>query len=50
MPLADINIDDSKAETVATMAVEDPSAGGNPISFSASEYRQIFQDAVTGIL
>jgi len=48
--LADINIDDSKAETVATMAVEDPSAGGNPINFSASEYRQIFQDAVTGNL
>jgi len=48
--LADINIDDSKAETVATMAVEDPSAGGNPLSFSASEYRKIFQDAVTGRL
>ncbi len=48
--LTDINIDQEKAETVATMAVEDPSAGGNPINFSASEYRRIFQDAVTGRL
>jgi hypothetical protein len=32
------------------MAVEDPSAGGNPISFSAEQYRQIFTNAVNGDL
>jgi len=46
--LADIHIDGERAETVGRMAVEDPSAGGNPISFSADAYRRIFQDAVTG--
>lgn len=48
--LSAIDINDAQAETVGKMAVEDPSAGGNPISFSASEYQQIFQDAVTGDL
>ena len=33
--LADIDIDAGKAEAVGKMATEDPSAGGNPISFSA---------------
>ncbi len=48
--LADIDIDDSRAETVGKMAVEDPSSGGNPISFSAGEYQQIFINAVKGVL
>ena len=48
--LADIGIDDSRAETVGKMAVEDPSSGGNPISFSAREYQQIFINAVKGVL
>ncbi len=48
--LADINIDDSKAEIVGKMATEDPSAGGNPISFTAEQYQQIFKDAVGGKL
>lgn len=48
--LADIDIDDSRAETVGKMAVEDPSSGGNPINFSAGEYQQIFINAVKGVL
>lgn len=48
--LAEIGIDSSKAETVGKMAVEDPSAGGNPIQFSAEQYQQIFLDAVNGTL
>jgi alcohol dehydrogenase class IV len=48
--LADIGIDDTQAETIASMAIEDPSAGGNPISFSVQEYQQIFVNAVQGRL
>lgn len=48
--LREIGIDTDQAETVGLMAVEDPAAGGNPISFSAGEYQQIFQDAVKGNL
>ncbi len=48
--LAEINIDLAQAELVGKMAVEDPSAGGNPIAFSAEQYQQIFTDAVNGSL
>ncbi len=48
--LAEIDINSAQAERIGAMAVADPSAGGNPISFSASEYQQIFQDAVAGNL
>ncbi len=48
--LAEIGIDDEKAEAIGRMAVEDPSSGGNPISFEASQYQQIFRDAVRGKL
>jgi alcohol dehydrogenase class IV len=48
--LAEIDIDDSDSETVGDMAVADPSAGGNPISFSSDEYQRIFQAAVAGHL
>ncbi|MEA2115007.1 MAG: iron-containing alcohol dehydrogenase [Thermodesulfobacteriota bacterium] len=48
--LADIGIDDSRAEKVGKMAAEDPSSGGNPINFSADEYQQIFINAVKGVL
>ncbi|MFN2355128.1 MAG: iron-containing alcohol dehydrogenase [Desulfopila sp.] len=48
--LAAINIDDSKAEAVGIMATEDPSAGGNPIQFSAEQYQRIFINAVNGTL
>ncbi len=48
--LQEIDIDEAQAEAVGTMAVADPSAGGNPISFSAMDYQQIFTDAVNGNL
>ena len=48
--LSGIDIDDKQAETVGRMAVEDPSAGGNPISFNATQYQQIFRNAVSGNL
>jgi alcohol dehydrogenase class IV len=48
--LADIDIDAAKADTVAEMAVEDPSSGGNPISFTTEEYKEIFLNAVSGNL
>ena len=48
--LAGLDIDDSRADTVAQMATEDPSAGGNPISFSKEEYKKIFVNAVHGSL
>jgi len=44
----DINID--KADIIAKMAIEDPSSGGNPIRFTAAEYKQIFTNAVQGVL
>lgn len=48
--LATLDIDKAQANTVAKMATEDPSAGGNPITFSQEQYRQIFVDAVDGVL
>ncbi len=48
--LTELGIDTAQSETVGKMAVEDPSAGGNPISFSAEQYQQIFEDAVNGEL
>lgn len=48
--LAGIGIDVVQAELVGKMAVEDPSAGGNPISFNAAQYQKIFTNAVAGSL
>ncbi len=48
--LTSIDIDSDKADTVAAMAVEDPSSGGNPIQLTAAEYKQIFINAVQGVL
>ena len=48
--LAAIDIDDSQQETVARMATQDPSAGGNPVTFSEEQYRDIFITAVHGTL
>lgn len=48
--LSEIDIDDSQAEKIGQMAFDDPSAGGNPISFSATQYQQLFKDAVNGNL
>jgi alcohol dehydrogenase class IV len=46
--LADIGIDTKQAQLIGQMAVADPSAGTNPISFSATQYRKIFVAAVNG--
>lgn len=48
--LAEIGIDDSRAEAIGKMATEDPSAVGNPIAFTADQYQRIFKDAVSGQL
>ncbi|WP_106419042.1 iron-containing alcohol dehydrogenase [Salinicola tamaricis] len=48
--LSELGIDDSHAERVGQMAVEDPSAGGNPIAFDAAAYRGIFEAALAGRL
>ena len=48
--LAQIGIDDSRIEQVGQMAEVDPSAGTNPIAFSASEYSQLFGKALRGEL
>lgn len=48
--LAEIGIDDARIAKVAQMAVEDPSASGNPIAFSATQYAQLLQRAIVGEL
>lgn len=46
--LADLGIDDARADLVGQMAVRDPSAGGNPIAFTAEQYTDIFRRALRG--
>ncbi|MDH5543986.1 MAG: iron-containing alcohol dehydrogenase [Gammaproteobacteria bacterium] len=46
--LAAIGIDDSKASYIAQEAEKDPSAGGNPISFSVNEYETLLRKAING--
>ncbi|OMH39052.1 iron-containing alcohol dehydrogenase [Motiliproteus sp. MSK22-1] len=48
--LAEIGINADQADEIAAMAVVDPSAGGNPIAFSAEQYGSIFHNAVNGSL
>ncbi|NQD92374.1 iron-containing alcohol dehydrogenase [Pseudomonas sp. CrR25] len=48
--LAEIGIDDSRVEQVGQMAEVDPSAGTNPVAFSAAEYSQLFGTALRGEL
>ncbi|WP_281648001.1 iron-containing alcohol dehydrogenase [Parendozoicomonas sp. Alg238-R29] len=48
--LSEIGIDTAQAEKVGVMATEDPSAGGNPITFTTSQYASIFTKAVNGDL
>jgi len=48
--LAALDIDETRAETVAKMAIEDPSSGGNPVSFTAEDYELVFLNAVNGVL
>ncbi len=46
--LAMIGIDDRQIARIAAMAVEDPSAAGNPIPFNIEQYAQILQRAIAG--
>lgn len=46
--LSALNIDAGKADLIATMAVDDPSAGGNPIKLDVAATRRIFDEAMAG--
>ncbi|UTW09247.1 iron-containing alcohol dehydrogenase [Pseudomonas benzenivorans] len=48
--LGEIGIDEARIEQVGKMAEVDPSAGTNPISFTASQYGQLFEKALHGKL
>lgn len=48
--LADMDIPDDEAARIGAMAAVDPTAGGNPIQFSADQYAEIFQRAHAGDL
>ena len=46
--LMEIGIDASESKKIGEMAKKDPSAQGNPISFTAKQYSEIFECAVKG--
>lgn len=46
--LQDIGISATDRERIGQMAVQDPSASGNPIPLSSADYGAIFEDAVMG--
>ncbi|MDD2161738.1 iron-containing alcohol dehydrogenase [Pseudomonas sp. MIL19] len=48
--LGEIGIDDTRIEQVGKMAEVDPSAGTNPIAFTAAQYSQLFTRALNGKL
>ncbi len=48
--LSDIGIDTKRLDEVAAMSIKDPTAGGNPISFSEKQYRALAKKCVTGDL
>jgi alcohol dehydrogenase class IV len=48
--LSDIGIDLEQKQRVGQMATEDPTAATNPVVFTAEQYSEIFQRAVTGDL
>ncbi|MFP8967471.1 iron-containing alcohol dehydrogenase [Pokkaliibacter sp. CJK22405] len=48
--LAEIGLNDAQADQVASMAVEDPTAGSNPIPFTAEQYKAIYLAALSGTL
>ena len=48
--LKDIGIDTKRLDEIARMAIRDPSAGGNPIAFSESQYKSLARKCVTGSL
>lgn len=48
--LSGLNIDGSQAETIAEMAVVDPTAGGNPIPLTKDASMGLFEAALSGAL
>lgn len=46
--LAEIGIDTRQRERVGQMAIVDPTAASNPVSFTARDYADLFTRAVTG--
>lgn len=48
--LAEIGIDETRADEIGAAAKADPSDGGNPINLSVADYRAIFLAAVKGTL
>ncbi|WP_020593582.1 iron-containing alcohol dehydrogenase [Kiloniella laminariae] len=48
--LKEIGIDLDRADEIGVLATQDPSAGGNPIQFTAAEYATILCKAVQGDL
>ncbi len=46
--LQDIGITATERDRIGQMAFDDPAASGNPISFTAGDYADIFEDAVMG--
>lgn len=48
--LAAIDINADESQRIGTMAIADPSAGGNPIPLTADQYAHIFECAVAGKL
>ncbi len=48
--LGEIGIDEQQVKKVGVMATEDPSAGGNPVVFTAEQYSAICLSAIRGEL
>ena len=48
--LSELGIDDQQSHRIGQMAVQDPCAGTNPITYSAEDYERIFLSALTGQL
>ncbi len=48
--LAELGIDDSRADEIVAMALEDPTAPGNPVPLEAAPLRRLFEDSIAGRL
>jgi len=48
--LRSIGIDETRLDEIATQALHDPSAGGNPIPLTQPQYAELLSDAINGRL
>jgi alcohol dehydrogenase class IV len=48
--LGELGVDATRSDEIAEMAVQDPSAGGNPIRFDSSAAKQILAKAFAGVI